>query len=172
MLTRNSLTAHAMGSAPCNGAAEMQRGIGHLSRARLVLNASKLLIEPAGRVRQHGVDLAGLRREIRARHHLAAVVARDLVKQALELGNVAIDRLHELAVGAIFAADLLERALALHGVELAGEHIALAALVAVPQLGRRLMVDHARDIDRDRIERLDGMALEQRRSEEHTSGLQ
>src|SRR5262245_31879741 len=56
------------------------------SEPAVVLDASKLLIEPAGRVRQHGVDLAGLRGEIRPRHHLTAIVARDLIEQALELG--------------------------------------------------------------------------------------
>jgi hypothetical protein len=44
----------------------------------------------------------------------------------------------------------------LHGVELAGEHVALAALVAIPQLGGGVVIDHAGDVDRQRVERLDG----------------
>src|SRR5580704_17175529 len=116
------------------------------------------LFEPPGRVRQHGVDLAGLRGEIGARHHRAAVVARHVVEQPLELGDVAVDRLLELAVGAVALADLLERALPLHGVEALGEHVAFAALVAVPQLGGDVVVDHAGDVDRERIERLDRVA--------------
>src|SRR5579859_7493675 len=65
--------------------------------------AQPRLIEAAGRVRQHGVDLAGFRGQIGARHHLAAVVARDLFEQPLKLADVAVDRLLELAVGAILA---------------------------------------------------------------------
>jgi len=90
----------------------------------------------------------------------ATVVTRDLVEQPLELADIAVDSLHELAVGAIALADFLERALALHGVELAREHAALAALIAVPELGGRVVVDHARDVDRERIERLDAVARE------------
>ena len=51
------------------------------------------LLEPARGVRQHGVDLAGVRGEIAARGRLAALVLRDLVQQPLELADVAIDRL-------------------------------------------------------------------------------
>src|SRR6266540_6611966 len=130
------------------------------SRARFVFPVGrKLLVETSRRVGEHGVDLACLRGEIGARHDLAAVVARDLIEQALELGDVAVDRLRELTVAAVLAPDFFERALALHGVELAREYVALAALVAVPQFGRRLVVDHAGDVDRDRIERLARMAF-------------
>src|SRR5579862_9707631 len=119
---------------------------------------TSVLIEPSRRVSEHRVDLAGLRREIGACNQLPAIVTRDLVEQALELGNIAVDRLHELAIAAVFPADLVEGALALHRVQLAREHVALAALVAVPQLGGGVMVDHAGDIDRKRIERFDGVA--------------
>src|SRR5262249_52682585 len=101
----------------------------------------------------------GLRGEIGSRHHLAAIVARDLVEQAFELGDVAVDRLHEFTVGAVLAPDLLEGPLALHGVELAREDVALAAFVTVPQFGCGLVVDHAGDVDRDRVERLHRLAL-------------
>src|SRR5450759_4698945 len=93
---------------------------------------SSLSVEPPGGMRQHGVDLAGFRGEVSARHHLAAVVARDLVEQPLELADIAVHRLLEFAVGAIFLADLVERLLALQGVEPAGENVAFAALIAVP----------------------------------------
>src|SRR4051794_8003242 len=86
-------------------------------------------VEPSGRVRQHGVDLAGFRGEIAACHHLAAVVARDLFEQPLELADVAVDGLLELAVATIALADLVERLLALHGVEPLVEGVALAAIV-------------------------------------------
>src|SRR5262249_5132751 len=118
-----------------------------------------LLVETSRRVGQHGVDFTGLRGEIGTRYRLAPLVMRNLVEQALELGDVTVDSLHEFAVGAILAPDLFESPLALHGIELAGEHVALPALVTVPQLGRGVMVDHARDIDRNRIERLDRLTL-------------
>src|SRR6516164_2186787 len=116
-------------------------------------------VEAAGGVGEHGVDLARLRGEVAARQHLAAVVARHLVEQPLELADVAVDGAPEIAVGPIALADFLERLLALHGVELAREYVALAALVAIPQLGRRVVVDHAGDVDGERIEGVDGVAL-------------
>src|SRR5262249_29172828 len=109
-------------------------------------------------VGQHGVDLAGLRREIGAGHRLAAVAARDVFQEPLELADVAVDGLLELAVAAILVADLLEGLLALHRVEAAGEDVALAALVAVPQLGGRVVIDHPRDVDGERVERLEAVA--------------
>src|SRR5262249_26301602 len=59
------------------------------------------LFEPAGGVRQHGVDLAGFRREVGARHDLTAVVAGNFVEQPLELADIAVDRLAELAIGLV-----------------------------------------------------------------------
>src|SRR5262249_57682995 len=60
-------------------------------------------------------------------------------------------------VGAILLADLLERLLALQGIQPAGEYVALAAAVAVPQFGGGVVIDHAGDVDRERVERLDRM---------------
>src|SRR5216684_9386895 len=102
--------------------AEMQRA--RSSRARAGSGPLELSVEPAGRVREHGIHLARLRGQVGARHHLAAIVARDFLEQPLELADIAIDRAHEIAVAAILLADLLERLLALHGVELAREHVA------------------------------------------------
>src|SRR5436305_9848304 len=120
--------------------------------------ASTVLLEPARRVGQHGVDLAGIRGEIAAGRRLAALIRRNLVEQPLELHDVAVDGRLELAVATIAVADLLECLLALHRVEAAREHVALAALVAFPELGRRIVIDHASDIDRERVERLDRAA--------------
>src|SRR5262245_27820452 len=106
------------------------------------------LLEAAGRVRQHGVHLAGIRGEVRARRRLAALILRDLIQQPLELRDIAVDRHFELAIGPVAVADLVERLLALHRVKPAREYVAFAALVAVPQLGRRVVIDHAGDIDR------------------------
>src|SRR6185437_3219051 len=79
----------------------------------------------------------------------------DLVEQALELANIAVNRLLELTVGAVLSADLVERLLSLQSIEPPGKDVALAALVAVPQVGCGIVVDHAGDINRKRIERLD-----------------
>src|SRR5579884_3963603 len=112
-------------------------------------------IETSRRMREHGVDLAVLGGEIGAGDDLAAVVARDLLEQPFEFLDIAVDRLLEFPVGTIFAADLVEGLLSLQRVEPPREHVALAALVAVPQVDRGLMVDHPRNVDRQRIERLD-----------------
>src|SRR5262249_43776707 len=90
------------------------------------------LFEAAGGVGEHGVDLARLRGEVGPRKHLAAAVARHLLEQPFELADIAVDAALEFAVGAITLADFLERFLALHGVKLAREHVALAAVVAIP----------------------------------------
>src|SRR6185437_9353736 len=112
----------------------MTRGFAGLAAYMLATRrlADRALVEPPGRVRQHGVDLAGLRGEVCAHHHLAAVVARDFLEQPIELADIAVHRQLELAVGTVFLTDLVERLLTLQGVEPAGEHIAFAALVAVP----------------------------------------
>ena len=53
---------------------------------------------------EQGIDEAGLRGEVAAQHGGAPLVARDLVEQALELGDVAVDGLLEIAVGAVLRA--------------------------------------------------------------------
>src|SRR6185295_9868474 len=99
------------------------------------------------------------RGEIGARDHLPADIARDFVQEPLELGDVAVDRLHKLAIGAIPPTNILDCALALHGAQLVREYISLATLVAVPKLGGSCVIDHASDIDRDGIEGLHGVTL-------------
>src|SRR6516225_8600907 len=116
-------------------------------------------IEPTGGMREHGVDLAGLRREIGACHRLSAVILRNLLEQALELADIAIDRAHEVAVAAILATNLLERLLPLIGVKLAREHVLLAAIVTIPEVGRGVVIDHARDVDGKRVERFERRSL-------------
>ena len=81
---------------------------------------------------EHGIDLARFRGEISARHHLTAIVARDLFEQPLELVDVTVDCLLELAIGAIALADVVKGALTLQRVEATGKDVALAAVVAVP----------------------------------------
>src|SRR5215467_8700421 len=73
--------------------------------------------QPSRRVGEQGVDEAGLRGELGPQRLRSALVAGDLVEQPLELGDIAVDRLLEAAVGAIFAGDLVECLLAGRGIE-------------------------------------------------------
>src|SRR5947209_6259050 len=66
------------------------------------------LSQPSRRVREQRVDHAGFRDEVAAQRLRAAVFARDLVEQPLELGDVAVDRLLEAAVGTIFSRHLVK----------------------------------------------------------------
>src|SRR5262249_32665421 len=79
-------------------------------------------------------------------------------EQALELGDVAVDRLLEFAVGAVAPADLVERLLALQRIEPARERVALAAVIAVPQVHHGVVIHHAGDVGGDRVERVDAVA--------------
>jgi hypothetical protein len=83
-------------------------------------------------VRQHRVDLAGLRGQIGPRQRPVAIVAADLRDKALELADIAVDGLLERLIAPVFAADLVEGLLALDRVQGAGEDVALAVAVAVP----------------------------------------
>src|SRR5271169_1364348 len=118
-------------------------------------SALRRLPQPSRRVRQQRIDLTGIRREVGPGQHLAAVVARDLLEEALELVDIAIDGFAEFGGAAVLAADFLEGLLALRRVEAAGEDVALAALVAVPQFDGGVVVDEAGDVDRKRVERVD-----------------
>src|SRR5690349_11285726 len=66
------------------------------------------LPEPSRRMGQQGVDQAGLRGQVAAQRRGATLIAGDFVEQPLELGDVAVDRLLEATVGAIFAGDFIE----------------------------------------------------------------
>ena len=102
-------------------------------------------------MRQHGIDLAGVRSEIVPDHRGAAVAARHVVEQAFELVDIMLDGLPEFRIGAVFAANFVECLLALGGVEAPGEQAAFAAFVTLPQIGGRLVIDHTRDVDRERF---------------------
>src|SRR3981081_1791973 len=90
----------------------------------LIAQSTQVLSQPSRGMREQGVDQPGFRGEGAAQHRGPAVVARDLVEQAFELGNVAVDRLLEAAVGAIFAGDLVKCLLASRCVEPLGERLA------------------------------------------------
>src|SRR5262249_47493946 len=94
------------------------------------------------------------RGEVVAQSLWPAVLARDLVEQALELGDVAVDRLLEAAVGTVLAGDLVKRLLARRRVEALGERLALAALVAVPHIGGDVAVHQPADVERQRLQRI------------------
>src|SRR5665213_1272141 len=118
------------------------------------LLATRRSPEPSRRMREQGIDHAGLGGEVAAQHRGAAFVARDLVEQALELGDVAVDGLLEVAVGAVFAGDFVERLLAGRGVEPFGEGLALAALIAIPHLGSEIAIHQPSDVERQRLQRV------------------
>src|SRR5258707_315610 len=75
---------------------------------RYSLFAIRRLSQPSRRMREQGVDEAGLRGQVAAQRLRTAILAGNLVEQAFELGDVAVDRLLEVAVGAVFAGDLIE----------------------------------------------------------------
>src|SRR5882724_553090 len=105
------------------------------------------LSQPSCGMREQGVDKAGLGGEVAAQRGWPPILARDFVEQAFELGDVAVDRLLEVAVGAVFAGDFVERLLAGRRVEPLGEGLALAALIAIPHLGGEVAVHQAADVE-------------------------
>src|SRR5207237_6101666 len=94
-----------------------------------------------------------------AKQRRSPFVARDLVEQSLELGDVAIDRLLEVAVGTVFAGDFIEGLLAGRRVEPLGECLALAALVAIPHLDREIAIQQTADVERQRLQWIAGSCL-------------
>src|SRR3984893_9265215 len=110
-------------------------------------------------MREQRVNLAGIRGEVGLGQHLAAVVAGDLLEQALELVDIAIDGFAELGRAPVLAANLLEGLLALRRVEAAREDVPLAALVAIPQFDGGVVIDEAGDIDRKGVERVDDVLI-------------
>ncbi len=62
-------------------------------------------------------------------------------EQALEVADIAVDSVAELAVAIVAAGDLLEGHLAVIGVDVTSEHAVLAGPHAVPDIRRRAMVD-------------------------------
>ena len=52
-------------------------------------------------MREQGVDQSGLRGEVAAQRLRSAILARHFVEQPLELGDIAVDRLLEGAVGVL-----------------------------------------------------------------------
>src|SRR6516165_7381748 len=77
-------------------------------------------VEATRRMGQHGVDLAGFRREVGSCHHLSAIVVRNLVALPFEFVDVAIHGVLELAGRAILLAEVVVRLLTLQGIEAAG----------------------------------------------------
>ena len=114
-----------------------------------------LLVEPAGRVGEHGVNLARIGRQVRAGHRAATFAARNVFKEPLEFLDVLLHRLAELGIAAILAADFIECALPLRRVKTPIEQATFAALIALPQLGSGAVVDHAGYIDGERLQRVD-----------------
>src|SRR3954452_15757125 len=113
-------------------------------------------LEPIRRVGKHRVDLARLRRRIALRHRAVGIVAADLGEQSLEFLDIAVDGLAERGVRLVASADFVERLLARRSVEPAPEHVPLAAPVTVPELDDGIMIKQSRNIERQRVDRIDG----------------
>ncbi len=107
-------------------------------------------------MREHRIDLAGLRREIGARQSVVAVVTADIREQTLELLDIAIDRDPEIRIGTVAAADFLERLGAASDVEPAREGATFATTITIPCVSDGSMIDHPRDVVRDRFKRFRG----------------
>src|SRR6201992_4014836 len=105
-------------------------------------------------MREQGVDEAGLRGEVAAQGLRSAILAGDFVEQPLELGDVAVDRLLEVAVAAILAGDFIESLLAGRRIEPLRERLALAALIAVPHFGGEVAIHQPADVERQRLQRI------------------
>src|ERR1700730_14498394 len=104
--------------------------------------STRTLPQPSRRMREQRIDQPRLRGQVAAQHRRSALVAGDVVEQALELGDVAVDRLLEIAVGTVFAGDFVKSFLAGRRVEAFCERLALAALVAVPHFGGGAGIHH------------------------------
>src|SRR5258706_7513019 len=89
----------------------------------------------------------------------SALIASHFVEQAFELDDVAVDRLLEVAVGAILAGDFVEGLLAGRRIEPLGESLALAALIAIPHLGCEIAIHQASDVERQRLQWIATAAL-------------
>ena len=90
----------------------MNGGIAASVPAHRSLFRYRALSQSSRGVREQSVDEAGLGGEVAAQRLRPAILACDLVEQALELGYVAVDRLLEIAVGAILARDFIKSLLA------------------------------------------------------------
>ena len=84
-------------------------------------------------MRQHRINLAGVRCQVALRQRLVAVVAGDVGEQFFEVGDVAVDGGAEFRLSVIFALDIVKGLLALQRIEATGEDVALAALIAAPE---------------------------------------
>src|SRR6478609_654209 len=102
------------------------------------------------RMSKHRIDLAGVRGQVGLRYRAVRIGTGDIGEQLFEIADVAVDSGAEFRFAVILALDLVEGLLAFQRVEATGEDVALAALVAAPQVNRGIMIDGAGDIDRER----------------------
>src|SRR6516164_839942 len=91
------------------------------------------LVEPAGGVRQHGVDLAGIGGQIIACDCRIPIAARNVVKEPFKFVDVMFHCLAKLRIGAVLVANFLECPLPLAGVEALCERAAFAPFIPLPE---------------------------------------
>ena len=97
-------------------------------------------------MREQEINASRLRGQIVLQHPSVGVGGFRLAEEPLEIGDVAIDGRAELVLAAVTAGDFVERRLALGIVDVASEHAALSGSEALPDLGRRAVVDGAGDL--------------------------
>lgn len=107
---------------------------------------------------KHGVDLARIGRQIGLGDALVGIVAGDIGEQLLEVGDVTVDRGAEFRFAIVLPLDLVEGLLPLQRIEATCEDVAFATLIAPPKIDRGVVVDRARNVYRERVQRLDDVA--------------
>ena len=97
-------------------------------------------------MREQEVDAARLGGQVVLQHPPIGIGLLGFAKQPLEIGDVAVDGDAEIAFAAVSAGDLVEGGLSVQIVDVPSEDAALAGPEALPHLGRRAVIDGARDL--------------------------
>ena len=97
-------------------------------------------------MREQQVDAPQLGGQVILQHPPVGIGRFRFAEQPFEVGDVAIDGHAEITLETVAAGDLVEGSLAVEIVDMPSEHAALAGPEALPHLGRRAVVDGARDL--------------------------
>ena len=103
---------------------------------------------------EQGVNLAGLRQKICLGDGFACLILADFGQEPFELLHVTIDRGAELQIGPVAPADFVECLGPAADVDPPREGIGFAAAITLPRGGGGGMIDHPRDIERNRFQPL------------------
>src|ERR1700730_5917246 len=103
---------------------------------------------------EQGVNLAGLRQKICLGDGFASLILAEFGQEPLKFLHVTIDRGAELQIGPVAPTDFVECLGTAADVDPPREGIGFAAAIAVPGGGGGGMIDHPRDIERNRFQPL------------------